>query len=130
MEALSLRRQDSLSRIVIMKPVAQYTSDAGQKTAISSHVPATQGKHILWVGIRASEFGLLGEKVHYSPRVTSRKWNCVKEKLRQFVNGDMQKAPSERIDSILLYPGFSLTNRRRSCGTTFSEAFGVSRLRL
>lgn len=29
------------------------------------------------------------------------------KKLRQFVNEDMQKAPSERIDSVLLYPDFS-----------------------
>ena len=63
-----------------MKLVAQHTSDAGQRRAISSHVPATQGKHIFWVGIRASEFGLLGEKVHYSPHVTSRKWELCKGK--------------------------------------------------
>lgn len=78
--------------------------------AISTHIPVTQGKHILWVDTGISEFGLgptRGEKVHYYPRL---EWSIVKgnfkmrKKLRQFVNEDMQKDPSERIDSVLLYP--------------------------
>ena len=100
-------------QISIMKPMAQSTlSDSGQ--AISSCIQGTtQGKHILWVAVdHTSQYGL-GEMILYSPRVTSRKRNFLNEnlrmikKLRKFVKEDLQKAPSERIDSVLLYADYS-----------------------
>lgn len=69
--------------------------DAGQGTAISSRIQkTTQGKHILWVAIDRSAYGL-GETLHFPPRVTSRKRNYLNEnlrmikKLRRFVGEDM-----------------------------------------
>ena len=96
----------------IMKPMAQFTlSDSGQ--AVSSCMQGTtQGKHIFWVAVdHTSQYGL-GEMVLYSPRVTSRRRSFLNEnlrmmkKLRKFVEEDIQKAPSERVDSVLLYADY------------------------
>ena len=97
---------------ITVKPMAQFTlSDSGQ--AVSSCMQGTtQGKHIFWVAVdHTSQYGL-GEMVLYSPRVTSRKRSFLNEnlrmmkKLRKFVEEDIQKAPSERVDSVLLYADY------------------------
>ena len=91
------------------KPMAQAASDAAQESAISSRI-YTQGERILWVDlIDKIEYGI-EEVVHYPPKV-ARKENPgdisgMMKQLKQFVKEDMMKAPSERIDSVVLYPAF------------------------
>ena len=64
-----------------------------------------QGKHILWVDLSTTEYGL-GEVVKY-PDVTPRKRKNMMKELRRFVEEDMGKAPSERIDSVVWYTYFA-----------------------
>jgi len=131
MEVLSLRRQGSafsglgtllcwragggfilLILISSIKPIAQFTSHAGQDLGTYDRIlDTTQGKHILWVDLDTREYGL-GEVVKYSPYISSwRTWKGLGipemlKQLRQSVKEDMEKAPSERIDSVVWYTFF------------------------
>ena len=86
-----------------------------------------QGKHILWVDFDAREYGL-GEVAKYSPGFLTRKEipEMIK-KLRQIIEEDMKKAPSERIDSVVWYTDRTNSKDVASLGWTVPEALGIIR---
>jgi len=60
----------------------------------------------------------LGEVVKYpDDSAGTWSWNHMLKKLRQLVKEDMQKAPSERIDSVLWYPRFEIEPTAREWKT-------------
>jgi hypothetical protein len=80
-------------------------------TSPAKRLLRTKGKHILWVDLAEFKYGQ-DEVVYYSADVNSTNWNWLGKvlemirklemmnKLKQFVEADILKPPSERIDSV------------------------------
>ena len=101
---LASRWRFNSGHIFSNKPIAYFTSHTGQEQAVYSHIlDTTQGKKILWMDLDTREYGL-GEVVKYSPDfITRKEIPEMMKKLRRFIEEDMQKAPSECIDSVVWY---------------------------
>lgn len=90
-----------------IKPMAQVTSVLSMTEFLAKSLVGTKGKHFLWVDLMQFKFGQ-GKVVHYSVDVdvNSPNWNRLEEvskmmdNLKQFVEADARKPPSERIDSV------------------------------
>jgi hypothetical protein len=90
-----------------IKPMAQVTSVLSMTECLAKRLVGTKGKHFLWVDLMEFKFGQ-GEVVHYSADVdvNSPNWNRLEEvlkmmdNLKQFVEADARKPPSECIDSV------------------------------
>lgn len=93
-----------------IKSLAQPTYDVGLQPVISLPKRRSRigGKHILWVDLEELKYGQ-GEVVHYSVDVNSTNWDRLDEvlhklemmnKLKQYIEADARKPPSERIDSV------------------------------
>jgi len=92
--------------------MTQSASDAAQDPAISTRI-YTQSERILWVDLIDKIEYCMVEVVHYPPKVAPKEnpvWSGdisgMMKQLKQFVKQDMRKAPSERIDSVVVYPAF------------------------